>query len=71
MFSLYPYYHESEGEGEGITFLTLCPKGGGKCLFRGGCLPEWGHLFKEILYVYLSYSYGNLVLILGNKMYTK
>ena len=29
MFSLYPYYHESEGEGEGITFLTLCPKGGG------------------------------------------
>ena len=29
MFSLYPYYHESEGEGEGIAFLTLCPKGGG------------------------------------------
>ena len=28
MFSLYPYYHESEGEGEGIAFLTLCPKGG-------------------------------------------
>lgn len=64
MFSLYPYYHESEGEGEGIAFLTLCPNGGG-----GKCLC--GHLFKEILYVYLSYSYGNLVLILGNKIYTK
>ena len=72
MFSLYPYYHESEGEGVGIAFLTVCPKGGGgKCLFRGGRLPECGHLFKEILYVYLSYSYSNLVLILGNKIYTK
>ena len=72
MFSLHPYYHESEGEGEGIAFLTVCPKGGGgKRLFRGGRLPECGHLFKEILYVYLSYSYGNLVLILGNKIYTK
>ena len=47
MFSLYPYYHESEGEGEGIAFLTVCPKGGGgKCLFRGGRLPECGHLIQ-------------------------
>ena len=29
MFPCIPTITKSEGEGEGIAFLTLCPKGGG------------------------------------------
>lgn len=53
MFSLYPYYHESEGEGEGIAFLTVCPKGGrGQVLVQGRTLTRvWALIQGNIVCV--------------------
>ena len=69
MFSLYPCYHKSEGEGERIAFLTLCPKWGKGVSACSGedAYQSVGTYSRK----YCMCTYSNLVIILGNKINTK